>query len=100
MLMPKEFKDISWAVTEEELYDRLLKIKGLQVNTAAKFEKVCAILFFQRMDKRRRIREDELIGRHRRGAKAVCVSADSKSDAVPRSILRPNYFTPAEATQS
>ena len=58
----KAFKDLPWAGTEEELYDRLLKIKGLQIETAAKFDKEVQSSFFQRMDKRRRIREEELIG--------------------------------------
>ncbi len=94
----KEFKDISWAVTEAELYDRLLKIKGLQVETAAKFEKEVQSSFFQRMDKRRRIREDELIGGTEEVQKQHVLALILKATSTALDS-QTNYFTPAEATQ-
>lgn len=94
----EQFKDLPWAATEEELYNRLLKIKGLQVETAAKFDKEVQSTFFQRIDKRRRIREEELVGGslEEQNQHMLALVLKATSTALDSQT---NYFTPSEATQ-
>jgi carboxyl-terminal processing protease len=93
-----EFKDLKWVGSEEELVERLSKIKSLQLDTAEKFEPDVKELFFQRMEKRRLNREEELIA----------VSTKERLQTTLATILKAtssaldsqtNYFTPGEANQ-
>ncbi|MBS0615103.1 MAG: PDZ domain-containing protein [Verrucomicrobia bacterium] len=94
----ENFKDLPWVASEEELYERLLKIKGLQVETAAKFDKEVQSTFFQRIDKRRKIREEELVGgsKEEQNQHVLALILKAMSTALDSQT---NYFTPAEATQ-
>jgi carboxyl-terminal processing protease len=93
-----EFKKLSWAKDPAELESRLLKIKGLQKETAEKYDPEIQSTFFQRIDKRRLNHEQELISAaegHRLQTvlslvlKATSAALDSQT----------NYFTPSEAGQ-
>jgi carboxyl-terminal processing protease len=93
-----EFKDLGWADTEEALADRLLRIRALQIQAAAKLEEASKELFTARIEKRRINREQELTG----------ASPDERSRLVLSYLLKAvtsaldshtNYFTPAEANQ-
>lgn len=93
-----EFKDLSWAKSPEELLDRLLRIKALQIATCDRLEPENRDLLMARIDKRRTLREAEIIGETPADRsklmlvnllKAITTSLDSHT----------NYFTPMEANQ-
>lgn len=95
----EEFKDMSWAKTEEELKTRLHRIRGLQLKTARKILTSQEQASFQkRLEKRRISREeaflvsDPLKKEHSLLTyvlKATSAALDSQT----------SYFTPVEANQ-
>lgn len=101
--MPKnvelsEFKEISWAQSEEELYTRLLRIRSIQLETTNKLGKEeLKTQFISHMQKRRERREAEFLTSGKEGdrhnlaltLKAIAASLDSHT----------TYFTPTEASQ-
>lgn len=94
----EEFKDVSYAETEEELFQRLLRIRALQVETAKKLNEETCDLFLQRIQKRRLNQEAELLSvtpqeRDRLILSYVLKSATASLDS------HTNYFTPSEANQ-
>jgi carboxyl-terminal processing protease len=93
-----EFKDLKWAKTEEELAERLLKIKSLQLQTAEKIDPETKEHFFQRLTKRRMSRELELAGNSKAERKQLILSYVLKatSSALDSQTI---YFTPSEANQ-
>jgi carboxyl-terminal processing protease len=97
-VQPSEFKEIKWAKTPEELSDRLLKIKSLQLQTAEKISPETKEQFFQRLSKRRTNREIELAGASRAERKQLVLSYVLKatSSALDSQTI---YFTPSEANQ-
>ncbi|MBS0621257.1 MAG: S41 family peptidase [Verrucomicrobia bacterium] len=97
-VQPSEFKDITWAKSPEELKDRLLRIKALQLQTAEKITPETKDQFFQRLTKRRLNREADLIGNSPSERKQLVFSYVLKatSSALDSQTL---YFTPSEANQ-
>lgn len=93
-----EFKDIDWVTNEDELLDRLVRIKALQLDTAEKFETEMKELFFQRLNKRRINREEELVAEtlEHRSQMTLSMVLKSLSSALDYHTA---YFTPAEANQ-
>jgi carboxyl-terminal processing protease len=93
-----DFKDIKWAKTTEELAERLLKIKSLQLQTAEKISPETKDQFFQRLTKRRLNRESELAGTSLPERKQLILSYVLKatSSALDSQTI---YFTPNEANQ-
>lgn len=93
-----EFKDIKWATSKEELIDRLIKIKSLQLQTAEKISPETRDQFSQRIAKRRLNRESELTGFSLLERKQVVLSyvLKSTSSALDSQTI---YFTPSEASQ-
>ncbi len=94
----EEFKDLSWVQSREELADRLLRIKALQIEACEKLGDENKDKFIARIDKRRALRESEVIGQTPEEKfkltlthllKATTASLDSHT----------NYFTPLEANQ-
>lgn len=93
-----KFKDLKWAQTEEELEDRLLKIKALQVSAAKKLDPEAQSKALARIAKHRSTREEEL-----------CTSSPNQNQPLILSnILKAfassfdahtSYFTPGEAAQ-
>ncbi len=95
-----EFKEQKWAKSEEELIERILKIRSLQADTAAKLSQgeESRKLFFQRIDKRRQNKEEEFKNQDPSMRKAQVLSYFLK--AVSGALdSQTNYFTPAEASQ-
>lgn len=93
-----EFKDLKWISSEENLIDRLIRIKSLQYETAERFETDIKELFFQRLNKRRLNREEELITNSAEERKQVTLSMVLK--AISSALdSQTNYFTPSEANQ-
>lgn len=93
-----EFKDIKWATSHEELLERLIKIKSLQLQTAEKISAETRDQFSQRIAKRRLNRESELIGANSLERKQIVLSyvLKSTSSALDSQTI---YFTPSEASQ-
>ena len=94
----EEFKNLSWAKEKEELADRLLRIKSLQLEATEKLGSESRERLIQRLQKRRINREAELVGnnaeeRHKLALSYVLKAATSALDS------HTNYFTPTEANQ-
>lgn len=93
-----EFKDLSWAKDEEELKDRLLRIKALQLETAEKLSNSDKEQFLQKLTKRRVNREEELLAKSSQERTQLILSYVLKS--VSGSLdSQTTYFTPSEANQ-
>ena len=93
-----EFKELKWADSNEQLEERLLKIKALQKSATDKLDVDARNKAIQRIDKRRLLREEEL----------TASSPDEKMRLVLSNTLKAfatsldshtAYFTPGEATQ-
>jgi len=103
MDMPKdvkseEFKDLSWAESEEDLSTRLLRIRALQMEVASKLDEEIRDKFFQRLEKRRLNREAEITDLHEDDRSKLVLSYVLK--AMTASLdSHTNYFTPSEANQ-
>ncbi len=97
-VQPSEFKDITWAKSEDELADRLLRIKSLQLQTAEKITPEIKDQFAQRINKRRLNRESDLITASPLERKQLTLAYVLKatSSALDSQTI---YFTPAEANQ-
>ena len=94
----EEFKDLAWVLSEEELMNRLIRIKALQLQAAEKLGEETKAKFMQRLEKRRANREIEFGG----------TNADDRLKLILSCILKAttsaldshtNYFTPSEANQ-
>ncbi len=95
---PSEFRNMEWTKNEEQLLERLKRIKALQIETAAKLTNEFKENSLERIKKRQLIYEDEILNKdseHHRNfvltnvLKAITSSLDSHT----------TYFTPAEAEQ-
>ncbi len=93
-----EFKEMTWAKNEEELKQRLIDIKTLQLQTAEKISPDIREQFFQRIYKRRLNRENELIGTSAIERDQITLSYILKATAAALDS-QTAYFTPAEANQ-
>lgn len=93
-----EFKDLTWAKSEEELTDRLLRIRSLQKETTEKLDGEQSHQFFQKVDKRRIKREEELFpaSAEERNQVTLSLFLKSVSSALDSQTA---YFTPSEANQ-
>jgi carboxyl-terminal processing protease len=93
-----EFKDLKWAKTEEELFDRLLRIKALQLTSAEKLNQETKDQFQLRLTKRRINKEEEQNPASYQEKKQLILSNVLKS--ISSSLdSQTAYFTPAEANQ-
>ncbi len=95
---PEEFKDMKWVNTEEELLNRIIRIKALQVETAAKLNEDVKEKSLQRIAKRQKKYEEEVmtddpVQRQRFILTNVLKAMASSLDAHTA------YFTPDEAAQ-
>jgi carboxyl-terminal processing protease len=97
-VQPSEFKDLPWAKSQEELTNRLLRIKALQLQTAQKIDPETQEQFLQRISKRRQNREGELSSGSFQEKRQLVLSYVLKavSAALDSQTI---YFTPAEASQ-
>ena len=95
---PKEFKELVWAQTENELYERLKRLRAIQIEVAAKIGKEVKDTALQRLKKRRLKIEDEIVTPDNKLAQAVLCTYILKAFAASLDA-HTTYFTPAEATQ-
>jgi carboxyl-terminal processing protease len=95
---PNEFKEVQWTHNKQELLERLLKIKSLQLSAAEKINQMSKEQFLQLLKKRRLHRESEILSN----------SPEQKKNLVMTNILKStcsaldahtDYFTPSEANQ-
>lgn len=95
---PEEFKDMKWTSNEQELLNRLTRIKALQIETASKLNEETKEKSLQRIAKRQAKYEDDILTKDPEQKqrlilvdvlKATASSLDSHSA----------YFTPEEASQ-
>ncbi len=94
----KEFKDLTWCKTDKELYERLSRLRALQLEVAAKLGKDAKELALQRLKKRRQKVEDEFCSKDKKYDQEVLCTYILK--AMTASLdAHTNYFTPQEANQ-
>ncbi len=95
---PSEFKDIQWAKSEEELSERIARLRSLQIKTAEKIPAETKEHFFQQLAKRRLNREKNLIAASTHEKKQIVLANVLKavSSALDSQTF---YFTPSEASQ-
>ncbi len=95
---PSEFKDLTWAKSEDDLKNRILRIKALQLETAEKLSNSDKEQFVQKLQKRRINREEELLAKSpsERNKTALAYTLKSISCALDSQTA---YFTPSEANQ-
>lgn len=95
---PSEFKDLTWVKTEDELKNRILRIKALQLETAEKLSNSDKEQFLQKLKKRRLNREEELVSKSssERNQTVLAYTLKSISNSLDSQTA---YFTPSEANQ-
>lgn len=94
----KEFKDLKWTKSPEELLDRLKKIKSLQFETSTKLSPEVRDKAFQRIAKRQTKYEEEILNEDplNREKKVLSNVLKASSSALDTHTA---YFTPDEASQ-
>lgn len=94
-----EFKDMTWVKTPEELENRILRIKGLQLKAAERvLDAETKQTFLSRLDKRRLAKEEELISSNPSHRKPLVLSYVLKATSAALDS-QTTYFTPSEANQ-
>ncbi len=96
--LPIDFKDLKWANSEDELVERLVQIRTIQVEAGEKLNQESREMFLDRLAKRRKNRESELAGRNATEKKQIVLSYVLKSTTSALDS-QTNYFTPSEANQ-
>lgn len=97
-VLPSEFKDLKWATSEEELLDRLIRIRALQLESMAKLDGEQKELSLQRIEKRRAKFEEEFLSKDVVMKERFILSNILKATASALDA-HTAYFTPGEATQ-
>lgn len=93
-----EFKDLKWAKSEEELKDRIVKIKALQVKSSAKLPEETRQKALQRIAKRQAKFEEDVLTTDPELKKRLILTDALKAFASALDT-HTAYFTPDEATQ-
>lgn len=94
----EEFKDLTWALDEESLKTRVLRIKALQMETASKLGDEAKEKFLQRLEKRKLNQESEFLEPDPEERERLVLSSALKSLTASLDS-HTNYFTPSEANQ-
>jgi len=93
-----EFKELDWVKTEDELFNRLLRIKSLQVAAAHKLDEEFQEKVLLRIAKRRTVREEELCSLDENIQQKLILTTVLKAFASSFDA-HTSYFTPVEASQ-
>lgn len=93
-----EFKDLPWAKDEKELHDRLIKIRALQLEAAAKLNDEQKEKSIQRIEKRRLKTEDDNLNPDPQ-LKQYRVLTNTMKSIASSLDSHTTYFTPEEAQQ-
>lgn len=94
----EEFKSLKWALSEQELFDRVSRIRALQLEATEKLGEDGRNLFIQRIEKRRLNREADLLGLNSEDRFKVTLSFVLKA-CTSALDSHTNYLTPNEANQ-
>lgn len=94
----EEFKDMEWVATQEELHDRLAKIRSLQVETASKLNEELKEKSLKRIEKRQAKNEEEILNPDPDHRKKLMLTKVLKATASALDA-HTSYFTPDEAKQ-
>lgn len=97
-VLPEQFKNLKWAVNEEELLNRLREIKSLQIDAASKLNGDLKEKTLQRIAKRQAKYEEDLLSTDSVQKHRLVVSNTLKALASALDT-HTAYFTPAEANQ-
>jgi len=92
----EEFREISYAKTDEELIERLGRMRALQAEVAERWDIEKQDQFLQRIQKRRLSRETELFAPGERTKHLLSFVLKAMAAALD---AHTNYFTPSEANQ-
>lgn len=95
---PKEFKDMKWVTTEQELLSRLMRIKALQVEASAKLDEEVRDKALQRIAKRQLKYDEEFLTQDPVQRERLILSNVLKATASALDA-HTAYFTPEEAAQ-
>jgi len=93
-----EFKDMLWATNEEQLLNRLIRIKALQIETTSKLNEESREKSFQRMAKRQAKYEEEILISDLKSKQRYVLTNVLKAIASALDA-HTAYFTPDEASQ-
>ncbi len=94
----EEFKDLKWALCYEDLVNRNVRIKAMQLEATEKLGNESQAKFLQRLAKRRMNRELEMTGTNLEDQRKVTLSLLLKATTSALDS-HTNYFTPNEANQ-
>ena len=94
----KEFKDMKWTTSEDDLLTRLIRIKALQSETATKLNEETKEKSLQRIAKRQAKYEEEILTADPVQKERFVLSEVLKATASALDA-HTAYFTPDEATQ-
>lgn len=94
----QEFKDPPWAVSEEELVERLKRIRALQIETAAKLNEDMREKSLQRIAKRQAKNEEEMLAKDPLQHQRLILTDVLKATASALDA-HTAYLTPDEASQ-
>ncbi len=94
----KEFKDLKWCKTDEELYQRLLRMRALQMIAAEKMDAEFKNMALQRLQKIRLKYEEDILTKDKKlKSQLFCTYLlKAMASSLDAHTL---YFTPAEASQ-
>lgn len=93
-----EFKDLKWAANEEDLLNRLVRIKALQIDTASKLNEETKDKSLQRIAKRQDKYEEEILNPDPLNKEKYILTNVLKATTAAMDA-HTAYFTPDEATQ-
>lgn len=94
----KEFKDMKWAKSEDELYERLMRMRAAQIVAAEKMDNDFKDVALQRVQKIRLKYEENLLTKDRKQRQKLLCTYLMKAMASSLDA-HTIYFTPAEANQ-
>ncbi len=94
----KEFKDLKWCKTDDELYERLVRMRALQMIAAEKMDAEFKALVVQRLQKVRLKYEENILTKDKKLKMQLFCTYLMKAFASSLDA-HTLYFTPAEATQ-
>lgn len=94
----EEFKDMEWTLNEDALLNRLIRIRGLQVETTAKMNVEMREKSMQRIAKRQAKYEEEILEKDPHQYELSILSRVLKATASSLDT-HSVYFTPAEASE-
>lgn len=95
---PKQFKEMKWTKNPEELKERILNIKALQIQSSTKLNDEVKEKALQRIAKRQAKLEDEILNTNTKERQKLILTKVLKATTSALDT-HTHYFTPEEAKQ-